>query len=403
MAGPVQSVSFNASTGTSVTVTISATGTGNCLVVYFAAKQITTTPHVSGITLGGAAGNFALAAQELPGTSNCEAEIWTDRNATSGQTSVVISWTGGSGAILGVAGRVEEWAGIITGSSPVDKTNTGTAASSSWSSGSTGTLTQASEVVVGMVAEPGGSGNTITGPSSPWTNQAQVNSSTNVGMMSGWQQVSATTAQTYSGTLVTSNTYAAVIVSLLASTPHTDTASLTVTPTFSVTTLHAHVATASLTVAPVMSAVPQLTVPPPNVQGNTGGSDTAALWEQLHTGLWKPVPGFGVVGAVPVSGSVMPALEGRGLPLPPPPPGYSAAGPPPPLTAPGPGAGEIIMDELTEVGRGAYELGRALSHPMPPSKLGVCKSLKRLGPVLLYCTRTEHKSGKHTDGRVYWD
>jgi hypothetical protein len=219
MAGPIQSVSFTAASGTSVTVTISATGTGNCLVVYFAAKQSTTTPHISGITLGGAAGNFALAAQELPGGASNEAEIWTDRNAASGQTSVVITWTGGSGVTIGVAGRVEEWPGIITGASPVDKTSTGTGTSAAWSSGSTGTLTQAAEIIVGMVAEPGGSSNTITGPSSPWTNQTQVNDSTVVGMMSGWQQVAATTAQTYSGTLGTSNTWSSVVVSLLQSAP----------------------------------------------------------------------------------------------------------------------------------------------------------------------------------------
>jgi len=116
MAGPVQSVSFTGSSSP-VTVTISATGTGNCLVVFFGAADTVTAPTVSGITLGGAAGNFAQAAGAGGGT-HIDAEIWTDRNAASGQTSVVISWSGGFSTT--VAGRVEEWAGIVTGVSPVD-------------------------------------------------------------------------------------------------------------------------------------------------------------------------------------------------------------------------------------------------------------------------------------------
>jgi hypothetical protein len=211
MAGPVQSVSF---TGTSspVTVTISATGTGNCLVVFFGAADTVTAPTVSGITLGGAAGNFAQAAGAGGGT-HIDAEIWTDRNAASGQTSVVISWSGGVSTT--VAGRVEEWAGIVTGVSPVDKTSTGTGTTTtSWSSGATGTLAQAAEIVVGLVANISGV-SSITGPSSPWTNQAEVDSGTAIGEMNGWQQVAATTSQTYSGTFASLTSYSAVVVSLL--------------------------------------------------------------------------------------------------------------------------------------------------------------------------------------------
>ena len=216
MAGPVQSVSFTGSSSP-VTVTISATGTGHCLVVFFGAADTVTAPTVSGITLGGAAGNFAQAAGAGGGT-HIDAEIWTDRNAASGQTSVVISWSGGFSTT--VAGRVEEWAGIVTGVSPVDKTSTGTGTTTtSWSSGATGTLTQAAEIVVGLVANISGASTSITGPSSPWTNQAEVDSGTAVGEMNGWQQVAATTSQTYSGTFANLTSYSAVVVSLLEGAP----------------------------------------------------------------------------------------------------------------------------------------------------------------------------------------
>jgi hypothetical protein len=214
MAGPVQSVPF---TGTSspLTVTISATGTGNCLVVFFGAADTVTAPTVSGITLGGAAGNFAQAAGAGGGT-HIDAEIWTDRNAASGQTSVVISWSGGVSTT--VAGRIEEWPGIVTAVSPVDKTSTGTGTTAtSWSSGATGPLTQAAEIVTGMVANTSGLSTSITGPSSPWTNQAEVDSATAIGEMNGWQQVAATTSQTYSGTFANLTSYSAVVVSLLQS------------------------------------------------------------------------------------------------------------------------------------------------------------------------------------------
>ena len=428
MAGPVQSVSF---TGTSspISVTLSATGTGNCLVVFFGATGISV-PTITGITLGGAAGNFAQAAGVT--TAILDTEIWTDFNATPGQTAVSISFGGSSPH---VAGRVEEWAGIITSGNPVDKTSTGNdggSAGTSWSSGATATLTQANETVVGMSANTSGTNNTITGPSSPWTNQAEVDQTVNLGELNGWQLVSATTAQTYSGTFNSLGRWAAVVVtllepavpftqfrsgSLIARTRHSDgvwggvASSLIPPPPGGTAVRGALIARTRHSdavwggIASSLTAAPPPT-PPPGPATNppvSGGDRTAGLWEQLHTDCWKPVYGFGTIdpGSVPTAGYAPARLTGRAL-EPPPPVGYQAAGPPPKLDPPGPTLGERIADTMGEAGAGLYELGRALSQPPPPAKTKTCRCPKTVGMTLLTCQQKAGHKGMHTDGRVWW-
>lgn len=209
----VQSQSFTASSGTSATVTLSATGTGNCLVVYFGAHQSTVNPHIAGITLGGSADNWAAAATQTA-TSAPSCSIWVDWNAASGQTSVVISWAGGVGTSLGVAGWVEEWSGLLATASPVDKTDSQAPGSSTaFTSGTTSTLTSASELAVGMVAAFSGSSVTVTGPAS-WTNHTQVNSGTITAVMAGYDVLASTAGVAYAGTLSPAKQYSAIVVTL---------------------------------------------------------------------------------------------------------------------------------------------------------------------------------------------
>lgn len=186
----VQSKSGTTTTSsTSLTVTLnSATTPGNCLIVAVGTVEASTNPTVTGITLGGLAGNFA-SAKSLNNNSSDNCEIWADPNCAGSQTSVALSFSGGSGGSETMNAWVMEWSGLAT-SLVVDKTNgQSSAATSSYSSGSTGTLSQASELIIGA-----NMGQSPTGPSSPWTNLAVVN-----GLLTGYQVVSATTAQTYSG------------------------------------------------------------------------------------------------------------------------------------------------------------------------------------------------------------
>jgi hypothetical protein len=209
----VQSKSGSASSGSGVTVTLTSAATaGNCLVVCIGAVNQSSNPTVSGVTLGGSADNFAQV-KGLNGSGICDAEIWADPGCAGGQASVAVSFTGGSGIGPWLAVWVMEWSGI-TAVSPADKTSSGSATSgTSFSSGSSGTLSQADELVIGTVMAMAGSGSeTITGPGSPWAELSQISLLSNqVAMIAGYEVVSSAAAQAYSGTLAGSARYSAVI------------------------------------------------------------------------------------------------------------------------------------------------------------------------------------------------
>lgn len=212
---PVQSKSGTATSGTSLTITLdSPTAAGNCLVVKFGSTANTTNPNLTGITIGGSAGNFARAVQKnTAGVAN--ADIWTDQNCAGGQTSVVLTFSAGSGGGIGVGAWVEEWPGVVL-SAAVDKTSSGSGNSTSWSSGSTGTLTQAAEIVSACVMAFA-SGISLTAPGSPWTELGTLTAGTSNRFAAGWQAVAATTAQTYSSTLSGSApSWAAAVITLNA-------------------------------------------------------------------------------------------------------------------------------------------------------------------------------------------
>lgn len=219
-------VQSKSGTGTSspVTVTLNSnTTTGNCLVVCVGEGNSTTSPTVSGITLGGSAGNFAVVSgASVHNNADANCEIWTDQNCAGSQTAVAVSFAAGTGAGNGYTVWVFEFSGVVS-SAAVDKTNAAGAASGAWTSGSTGTLTQTAEVVIGVGCGIGSGGApTLTGPSSPWNNQATV-SAARTTMIAGYQIVSATTALTYSGTTSTGRVGAAVVSLLGTVTTNTGT------------------------------------------------------------------------------------------------------------------------------------------------------------------------------------
>jgi hypothetical protein len=214
----VQSAS-NQGGGTSpLTVTLgSPTTAGNCIIVCFSSSSSPTNPSVTGITLGGSAGNFAQAATAgSVSTDSCTTQQWADPNCAGGQTAVAVSF---SPAATSVCITVMEWSGLVL-SSPADKTasqvnDTGV---TSWSSTATATTTQASEVAIGAVGGLNASGiGTITGPSSPWANLTQETSaSTHLGLLAGWQVLSSTGTPSYAGTFAASSEYTALIVTYKA-------------------------------------------------------------------------------------------------------------------------------------------------------------------------------------------
>ena len=150
--------------GSSLTITFgSPTTVGNCVVVCAGTYSTASGTDLTGITLGGSAGNFAKLIS-VPTTSslNQGCAIWADPNCAAG-TSVVVTLNG-THALSAVAYEV---AGLPT-SAVLDQSTTGSGTSgSSWSSGTSGMTTQASEAWFGVssvynafAAEPSGWTNT---------------------------------------------------------------------------------------------------------------------------------------------------------------------------------------------------------------------------------------------------
>ena len=212
-------VASNAASASSVTVTLgSPTTGGNCLVALFGDAADTTNVLPSGITLGGSADNWAQVATW---TANAHAAVagWADPACAGGQTSVVISTTGGSGDHL--FAWVFEFSGL-TGTLDVSSgADNGFAAS--WTSAATSATTQASEVAFGITSGSvnGSAGTTagLAGPSSPWVNEAQqslVGTTHTKDAICGYQILSSTGAQTYAGTASPTNTNDTLVFTLLA-------------------------------------------------------------------------------------------------------------------------------------------------------------------------------------------
>lgn len=211
------------STSSPLNITLdSATTAGNGLIVVIGHTGSTNDGTVSGITLGGAAGNFASAASSgNPAADAAVTDCWLDLNCAGGQTAISISFTGAAGTIDFYA-TVYERDDLLTASA-FDKSsgNPVNGSASSWTSNATATTTQAVEVWVGGVLLVGASALTPTGPSSPWNNLTALtnnNGGTQTAWLSGWEAVTATGTATYSGTVspAASVGYTALAVTLKA-------------------------------------------------------------------------------------------------------------------------------------------------------------------------------------------
>jgi hypothetical protein len=209
--GLVQHASGSATSGSSVTATFgSNTSSGNSIIVCVSIGAPSTATTVSSVALTGSSDTFVKAVSQANATAIIDSEIWYDSGNSAGHTVVTVNLSASISGGGAVEIDVYEWNGLLTASA-LDKTHTGSGSSvTSWSSGSSGTLSQSAEVAFGTVSAFG-SPPSITGPSSPWTNEPQITAATSYAQMSGYQQVSATTALTYNGTFSGSTYYAACI------------------------------------------------------------------------------------------------------------------------------------------------------------------------------------------------
>lgn len=144
-------------TASPVAVTLGVNTTaGNCLIV--ATGGVTTVgnnPAVTGITLGGAAGNFAQSVTAgVPASDASTVSVWADPGCTGGQTALSVSLSfGGTPAITVIA---MEWAGIAYPSA-ADQSSGAANNTSAVQFFSSGLVTAAaSELGIGIVCTPSG-------------------------------------------------------------------------------------------------------------------------------------------------------------------------------------------------------------------------------------------------------
>lgn len=204
--GVLQSKMGKVSTSTgAITITLdNPTAGGTGLLVFFVGVALSNNQHISTITLGGSSDHWASQLNAGGATAHSFVNFWSDLNCASGQTSVVITPTGGSGAGSSLCWVFECDDLPLTGTL-IDKSTTFDSSGfvNGWTVGATAATTQASERIF---AVGGGNSNTttvstFTGPSSPWNNfqqgQFPGSGSNAPSGMAGYKDVSSTGTQSY--------------------------------------------------------------------------------------------------------------------------------------------------------------------------------------------------------------
>ena len=191
-----------AGTGTSLTVTLgTATTAGNCVLVMIYSDCSSVSQTVTGVTLGGSAGNFSqIAAESIPSNS-LYTWAWADPSCAGGQTSIVVTTSQTSAYTL--AAQLYEVSGVVAagvldlsaGASTTSGTVIGPAA--------TGVTSLAWEFWCGFAAGVIGGATSFNGPASGgWTNEAVIKH-TGAGdpdfIVSGYQVAAATGEASYEG------------------------------------------------------------------------------------------------------------------------------------------------------------------------------------------------------------
>ena len=204
----------NASLTTATVTLANPTGAGNTLVACITTNGGSSNPLVSGITLGGSADHFASVETGNAGVS-FGGEIWYDPNCAGGQTAVVVTCTGGSGANPEIYVTVYEVAGTLTADKHVSNP-VGGGSQTTWTSTATATTTSANEIYFGCVT---GSSNSpvpsVTGVGT-WITQSTAAGSFD--QVAGYQNASGIGTVTFSGTCAASS-YMAVVATFIAPNP----------------------------------------------------------------------------------------------------------------------------------------------------------------------------------------
>jgi hypothetical protein len=221
----------------------------------------TSSPKYNGASVTGAVKLFEL---QCPGSFAMYTAIWLLPDVSGSGTSVSYTLTNGNvdsnmGFSIAEVSGLGASPSLDSGASPNPATGSNTAGPNP-SSGATGDITAAPEIIVGSYMTDG----SPSGPGSPWTTVAPTSFCS-----TGYQVVTSSGGSyTYSGTSGSVG-WAAGVAAIKGGTSHTATASLTVTPSFTAAASKggaAHTATAALTLTPSFTA-----------QASRGHSRTASL------------------------------------------------------------------------------------------------------------------------------
>jgi hypothetical protein len=209
--GTPASLGFNqtAAIGTTVAITGVTVAAGDAIIVACHVGSATVT--ITGVT--DSAGNtYTKDVELLPATSQ-HIYIWSCPNAaalSSGSITATISTSSSAQRAI----HAVSVSGLAS-SSIKDKTSTNEATSATWTSGSTGTLTQADELAFAFAYSNAATANT---PDAGWTETQDTQISTNRRFICEYQIVSAATALNAGGTVGNAGWGAVIATYLAAST-----------------------------------------------------------------------------------------------------------------------------------------------------------------------------------------
>lgn len=179
--------------GTTVTATFtSPTKAGNTIIVAAVVNAGT-------LTITDSASQVYSTATTIAGNGTQTSKIFYFPNTAAGVTTVTISSTSSTDLNLVAV----EYTGVLT-ASPLDQTSThGQTAATTWTSNSTTTTAQASELLIGSVMVTLHNNDTLT-PATAWSSVSTVNNTrggSNIGVNMSDQNVVATGTYAFTGTM----------------------------------------------------------------------------------------------------------------------------------------------------------------------------------------------------------
>jgi len=194
----VQHASNSATSGSTVTVTLGAGTTALNCVAACAGSDGSSVRTVSSVALGSTSDTFTKAESQsnTGGSADLDCEAWTDAGCSGSQTSVKVTF---SGTLTAAAVIAMEWSGASGVDTACVNGGNGNSATT-FSSGATGTLSEASAAVIGACWGTSFEAPSLSGPASPWTNLTGVTAGSDAELLVGYQVVSSTSSLTYSGT-----------------------------------------------------------------------------------------------------------------------------------------------------------------------------------------------------------